>query len=109
MELTGWSSPQMLQRYGASARDARARRTCDRIMNDERWDAQVRRIYGSYGRSGVSGLQDMNLADRSWFVLREFQDRATIVMNSAIARRADLESFQPQGRVAVFKGEDGGD
>ena len=32
MELTGWSSPQMLRRYGASARSARARRTYDRIM-----------------------------------------------------------------------------
>ena len=27
MELNGWSSPQMLRRYGASARSARARRT----------------------------------------------------------------------------------
>jgi integrase/recombinase XerD len=26
MELNGWSSPQMLRRYGASARSARARR-----------------------------------------------------------------------------------
>lgn len=33
MELNGWSSPQMLQRYGASARNARARRTYDRIMD----------------------------------------------------------------------------
>jgi integrase/recombinase XerD len=32
MELNGWSSPQMQRRYGASARSARARRTCDRIM-----------------------------------------------------------------------------
>jgi hypothetical protein len=32
MELDGWSSPQMLRRYGASARSARARRTYDRIM-----------------------------------------------------------------------------
>jgi integrase len=34
MELNGWSSPQMLRRYGASARSARARRTYDRIMDD---------------------------------------------------------------------------
>ena len=33
-ELNGWSSPQMLRRYGASARSARARRTYDRIMED---------------------------------------------------------------------------
>lgn len=26
MELNGWTSPQMLRRYGASARSARARR-----------------------------------------------------------------------------------
>jgi len=32
MELNGWTSPQMLTRYGASARAARARRTYDRIM-----------------------------------------------------------------------------
>lgn len=35
MELNGWVSPQMLTRYGASARSARARRTYDRIMNGE--------------------------------------------------------------------------
>jgi integrase len=35
MELNGWSSPQMLRRYGASARSARARRTYDRIMADQ--------------------------------------------------------------------------
>jgi hypothetical protein len=34
VELNGWSSPQMLRRYGASARSARARRTQDRIMTD---------------------------------------------------------------------------
>jgi hypothetical protein len=34
IELNGWSSPQMLARYGASARSARARRTYDRIMTD---------------------------------------------------------------------------
>ena len=32
--LNGWTSPQMLTRYGASARSARARRSYDRIMND---------------------------------------------------------------------------
>ena len=34
MELNGWSSPQMLARYGASARSAHARRTYDRVMAD---------------------------------------------------------------------------
>jgi site-specific recombinase XerD len=34
MELNGWTSPQMLARYGASARSARARRSYDRIMDD---------------------------------------------------------------------------
>jgi len=33
MELNGWTSPQMLRRYGASARSARARRSYDRIMD----------------------------------------------------------------------------
>ena len=36
MQLNGWSSPQMLTWYGASARGARARRSYDRIMNDAR-------------------------------------------------------------------------
>jgi len=35
LELNGWSSPQMLRRYGASARSARARRTYDRIMTHQ--------------------------------------------------------------------------
>ncbi len=34
MELNGWSSLQMLRRYGASALSARARRTYDRNMLD---------------------------------------------------------------------------
>jgi site-specific recombinase XerD len=34
MELNGWASPQMLRRYGASARSARARRSYDRIMDN---------------------------------------------------------------------------
>jgi hypothetical protein len=34
MELNGWTSPQMLRRYGASARSARARRGYDCIMDD---------------------------------------------------------------------------
>jgi integrase/recombinase XerD len=34
MELNGWTSPQMVRRYGASARSARARRTYDRVMED---------------------------------------------------------------------------
>ena len=33
MELNGWTSPQMLTRYGASARGACARRSYDRIMD----------------------------------------------------------------------------
>ena len=37
MELNGWTSPQMLARYGASARSARARRTYDRVMDDTSW------------------------------------------------------------------------
>ena len=35
MELNGWTSPQMLRRYGASARSARSRRSYDRIMTDQ--------------------------------------------------------------------------
>jgi len=36
MELNGWTSPQMLRRYGASARSARALRSYDRVMQDSR-------------------------------------------------------------------------
>jgi site-specific recombinase XerD len=41
MELNGWSSPQMLARYGASARSARARRTHDRVMADNALRSQA--------------------------------------------------------------------
>jgi integrase/recombinase XerD len=34
MELNGWTSPQMLRRYGASARSARACRSYDRVMEE---------------------------------------------------------------------------
>jgi site-specific recombinase XerD len=34
MELNGWTSPQMLRRYGHSAASARARRSYDRIMDE---------------------------------------------------------------------------
>jgi integrase/recombinase XerD len=34
MELNGWTSPQMLRRYRASPRNARARRSYDRIMDN---------------------------------------------------------------------------
>jgi hypothetical protein len=34
MELNGWAAPQMLRRYGASARSGRARRSYDRVMED---------------------------------------------------------------------------
>jgi hypothetical protein len=33
IELNGWTSPQILRRYGASARSARARRSYDQIMD----------------------------------------------------------------------------
>jgi hypothetical protein len=36
MELNGWASSQMLHLYGACAGSDRARRTCDRIMDDTR-------------------------------------------------------------------------
>jgi hypothetical protein len=33
MELNRWPTPQMLRRYGASARGTRARRSYDRILD----------------------------------------------------------------------------
>jgi hypothetical protein len=44
MELNGWTSPQMLRRYGASARSARARRSYDRIMADARANRERRPV-----------------------------------------------------------------
>jgi integrase/recombinase XerD len=35
MELNGWSSSQLLRRYGASARSAWARSTYDRIVQNQ--------------------------------------------------------------------------
>jgi integrase len=43
MELNGWTSPQMLRRYGASARSARARRSYDRVMEQARLSKPRRR------------------------------------------------------------------
>jgi integrase/recombinase XerD len=37
-EVNGWTSPQMLRRYGASARSARARRNYERS-----WTPELRR------------------------------------------------------------------
>ena len=34
MEFNGWTSPQMLRRYGASAGSARARRSYDLIRDN---------------------------------------------------------------------------
>jgi integrase len=34
MELNGWASPQMLHRYGATARNARSRRHYDPIVGE---------------------------------------------------------------------------
>ena len=33
MELAGWSTPQMIEDYGGTARGARARRRNDRVMS----------------------------------------------------------------------------
>jgi site-specific recombinase XerD len=44
MELNGWTSPQMLRRYGANARSTRARRIYDRIMDPIPWHARRPRL-----------------------------------------------------------------
>jgi integrase len=52
MELNGWSSPQMLGRYGASARSARERRTYDHIMQPQAAGATLTsRVTASAARS----------------------------------------------------------
>jgi integrase len=52
MELDGWTSPQMLRRYGASARSARARRSYDRIMDDAPLPAPAKRRRSRHPRTG---------------------------------------------------------
>ena len=52
MELNGWTSPQTVRRYGASARSARARRTYDRIMED----ALVSHVRSGYREIASWGL-----------------------------------------------------
>jgi len=54
MELNGWASPQMLRRYGASARSARARRTYDR----RRLTTPAQPGRGGAGRGGAAHLPD---------------------------------------------------
>ena len=44
MELNGWTSPQMLRRYGASARNVRARRTYDPC-----YDRAIGKCYSALG------------------------------------------------------------
>ena len=55
MELNGWSSPQMLPPYGASARGARARRNYDLIMRRLTLAADVHRARGD-GSAIAAGL-----------------------------------------------------
>jgi integrase/recombinase XerD len=70
MELNGWTSPQMLRRYGASARSARARRTYDRIMDGKSpsLSGKVPGVSGEAGRGpslvapAVSGALSPRLA-----------------------------------------------
>jgi DNA-binding NarL/FixJ family response regulator len=47
MELNGWASPQMLRRYGASARSARARLSAAREAGDVRAEAYASSFLGS--------------------------------------------------------------
>ncbi len=57
MELNGWASPQMLRRYGASARSARARRTYDRGCQCLTLRSGTYRARASSSRtSGAAGL-----------------------------------------------------
>ena len=53
MELNGWTFPQMLRRYGASARSARARRSYDRVMEETAVSHQADR--GTRSRSDRAG------------------------------------------------------
>ena len=77
MELNGWSSPQMLRRYGASARSARARRTYDRIMT------------GRPYRSSHHRVRSTLIAPGSWLAaqLPGITLNRVISARSALARR----------------------
>jgi integrase len=62
MELNGWASPQMLRRYGASARSARARRSYDRPWTTRRNPAHR---YQAAGPRRPASLQDQKARTRA--------------------------------------------
>lgn len=87
MELNGWSSPQMLARYGRSARSARARRHYDDVMGGRRasvsMDGEV-----LAGRLEPRALQFV----REWAKLRQDE----ILANWERARRNEpLHGIEP--------------
>jgi hypothetical protein len=81
MELNGWTSPQMLEWYGGSARGARARRSYDRIMTSRPGPQGARQLPGALAGAGDSGPApggSGSPAARSWWhgwcALREEED-----------------------------------
>jgi hypothetical protein len=79
MELGGWTSPQMLRRYGARARGTRARRSYDRIHRPHHltrrksplsFCSEARRRYAthaswepSYARADARGQGPVSVVD----------------------------------------------
>jgi integrase/recombinase XerD len=74
MELNGWTSPQMLRRYGASARGARARRSYDRIIHVTRARQTVAARRVPHGCGTSMRFSQRLSADHLVLELREDED-----------------------------------
>ena len=89
MELNGWSSSQMLEWYGGSARGARARRSYDRIMNG------CPGLHGARARSPMRarGGAGAAAAGAAGYARREAEpgDRRVVRLCLTAAGRAALE------------------
>ena len=82
MEPNGWSSPQMLHRYSASVRSARARRTYDRIMAGHLLTTGM----SGYTQNGVIGRPSLASAEKGKALLASFVESFASVLE--ILRKA---------------------
>jgi hypothetical protein len=102
MELNGWSSPQMLTRYGASARSARARRTYDRIMTDKKSGKAgvVLRVWAGHAhrRSPVGVNAPQSLSARASFLGLPSRRRGAACREGALSARLSVVSVAGTAR-----------
>ena len=97
MELNGWASPQMLRRYGASARSAQARRTYDRI-NDRHMTLALRAARGS----GVPHKNPTSPRPGRPHRYPTFQFISSVSALMAVVRAAGLSGDTHLGSVMVL-------